>query len=214
MKKHAFKASLYLNGVFVILFLALGFRFKEKIIQKILDTKEKATIVQFGDSIIKEGEWNELLGRNDIKNSGFGGFTTSHFRWLIKKNVIDYEPEICFIKGGINDISVGIPLERIQFNFISLLDTLRSYNILPVVQSTLYQENNPQSKILVDSLNDFLIDYCQENSIQFLDINSKLSTDSGLKAEYSRDGTHLKEGAYLIWGKEMKELLDEIESSR
>lgn len=61
MKKHAFKASLYLNAVFIILFLALGFRFKEKIIQKILDTKEKATIVSNSDFI--DEAVNQLITR-------------------------------------------------------------------------------------------------------------------------------------------------------
>ncbi len=208
MKKYFYKASLILNGIFIILFILIGLKFKEKIIQKLIDKKEKATIVQFGDSIIKGGNWNDLLGRNDVKNSGFGGFTTSHLRWLIEKNVIEFEPKICFIKGGINDIGVGIPLERIKINYMSLIDTLISNNITPIVQSTLYQVDNHDSKIMVDSLNNFLIDYCNQKSIRYLDINSKLSTDNGLKPEYSTDGTHINESAYLIWAKEIKKVLN------
>ncbi len=83
MKKYVYKASLILNGIFIILFILLGLKFKEEIIQKLINKKEKATIVLFGDSIIKGGKWNDLLGRSDVKNSGFGGFTTSHLRWLI-----------------------------------------------------------------------------------------------------------------------------------
>ncbi len=207
MKKIVYKASLILNGVFIILFILLGLKFKEKIIQKLIDKKEKATIVQFGDSIIKGGKWNDLLDRKDIKNSGFGGFTTSHLRWLIQKNVIEFDPEICFIEGGINDIGVGIPLERIKINYKSLIDTLISNDIIPIVQSTLYQVDNPDSKIMVDSLNNFLIDYCNQKSIRYLDINSKLSTDTGLKPEYSTDGTHINGNAYLIWANEIKEAL-------
>lgn len=213
MKKYVYNVSLILNGVFIILFVALGFKLKETIIQKIIDKKEIAKIVQFGDSIIEGGKWNDLLERNDVKNSGFGGFTTSHLRWLIKENVIDFKPEICFIEGGINDIGVGIPLERIKVNYKSLLDTLISYNIVPIVQSTLYQVNNPESKIMVDSLNTFLINYCKQKSIRFLNINSKLSTDTGLNTKYSIDGTHLTESGYLIWGKEIKDLLKEMEST-
>jgi alpha-glucosidase len=207
MKKYVYKASLILNGVFLILFILLGLNYREKIIQKFLDKKEKATIVLFGDSIIKGGEWNDLLDRNDVKNSGFGGFTTSHLRWLIEKNVIEYDPKICFVEGGINDIAVGIPLERIKTNYKSLIDTLISNDITPIVQSTLYQVDNPESKIMVDSLNNFLIDYCNQKSIRYLDINSKLSTDNGLKPEYSTDGTHITESAYLIWGKEIQKIL-------
>lgn len=208
MKKIVIKASLILNGVFIILFILLGLKFKEIIIQKLIDKKEKTSIVQFGDSIIKNGKWNDLLDRKDIKNSGFSGFTTSHLRWLIQSNVIKFDPEICFIEGGINDIGVGIPIERIKINYKILIDTLISNDIIPIVQSTLYQVNNPDSKLLVDSLNNFLIDYCNQNSVKYLDINSKLSTDTGLKPEYSIDGTHLNESAYLIWAGEIKKVLN------
>jgi len=207
MNKYIYKTSLILNGVFIILFIFLGLKFKEKIIQKLIDKEKKARIVQFGDSIIKAGKWNELLDRTDVKNSGFGGYTTSHFRWLIKKNVIEYEPEICFIEGGINDINVGIPFKRIKVNYMSLLDTLISNNIKPIVQSTLYQVGNPKSKIIVDSLNDFLIDYCKQKSIIYIDVNSKLSSKNGLKPEYSTDRTHINEKAYLIWAEELKKVL-------
>lgn len=207
MNKYFCQVSVILNGVFIILFILLGLKYKENIIQKLIDKREKATIVQFGDSIIKGGNWNDLLGRSDIKNSGFSGFTTSHLRWLIQKNVIEFNPEICLIEGGINDIGVGIPLERTMTNYKSLIDTLISNNITPIVQSTLYVVDDPYKRVMVDSLNNFLIEYCDQKSIKYLDINSKLSTDIGLKPEYSTDGTHINENAYYVWAKEIKEVL-------
>lgn len=213
--KLVYRLSLILNGVFIVVFLFLGFRntlFQNNLEkEEKLETEEKVKIVMFGDSITKGGAWNDLLKRNDIKNCGFGGFTTSHLVWLIKGNVIDVKPEICFIKGGINDIGVGIPLSRTKTNYQSLIDTLIAHNIVPVIQSTLYQENNPKSKTQVDSLNNFLIDLCKTRQVTFLDINSKLSNDSGLKAEYSKDGTHLTEAAYKIWSQEVQAQLDIIE---
>lgn len=208
-KKYAYKISLLLNGIFIVLFIILGY----KSIQKLFFQRERSTIVFFGDSIIKGGNWNDLLNRDDIKNSGFPGFTTSHLTWLIKENVIDYHPKICILEGGINDIGVGIPLKRIENNFRSLIDTLISRNIVPIVQSTIYQEDNPNSQILVDSLNSFLLNYCAQKSIQFLDINSKLSTSDGLKPMYSLDGTHITESAYVIWGGEIKRILDEFDDN-
>jgi alpha-glucosidase len=211
-KKHFCALSLIFNGVFIVFILLAGFKFKENILQEFIGRKEKATIVMFGDSIIKGGKWNELLGRNDVKNSGFGGFTTSHLRWLIKKNVIAYSPKYCFLEGGINDIGVGIPLTRVKENYKCLLDTLIANDIIPVVQSTLYQENDSTGRVKVDSLNMFLREYCDSKAIRFLDINSKLSTRTGLKKEYSKDGTHITEDAYLIWNDEIRKILDELES--
>lgn len=151
----------------------------------------------------------ELLGRNDVIKRGFRGFTTSQYRWIIKDSVLNYKPEICFISGGINDFGAGIPLKRTKLNYKTLLETLVSNGVEPIVQSTLYQENNPESKVLVDSLNSYLIDYCRLNNIHFLDINSKLSTEKGLKPAYSRDGTHLKSKAYVVWCNDISKLLSE-----
>jgi len=169
-------------------------------------------IVMFGNSITQGGNWSELLNRNDIKNSGFSGFTTSHFVWIINENVIKAKPKICFLEGGINDIGVGIPLSRTIENYKNLIDTLNVHKIIPVVQSTLYRVNDNFSKPKIDSLNTFLINYCKSHNAYYLDINSKLSDNKSLLSKYSTDGTHLTYEAYKIWAKEINILLEKVES--
>lgn len=171
---------------------------------------EKITIVMFGDSITKGGDWATLLGRSDVKNSGFPGFTTSHLVWLLKENVIDLSPRVCFLEGGINDIGVGVPLDRTKSNYRSLINGLLEHQITPVVQSILYQQDNPESKVQVDSLNSYLKAYCQSKGIYYLDINGKLSSSKGLNAQYTTDGTHINQDAYEIWAAEVRNLLKSI----
>ncbi|MDT0557345.1 GDSL-type esterase/lipase family protein [Ichthyenterobacterium sp. W332] len=213
MNKRIYKFSLIFNTLFIIISLLFIYRYKEYIIQKLIKKSGEAEIVLFGDSIIKGGDWTELLNRNDVKNSGFPVYTTSHLTRIIKRNVIEYNPKICIIGAGINDINVGVPIQRIMINYQSMIDTLLTHNIKPIIQSTLYQENNPHNKILVDSLNYFLYNYCKKKSLHYLDINSELSSKDGLKSEFTIDGTHLTRNAYIIWGNKIKELLIEIESS-
>ncbi|MNI19065.1 GDSL-like Lipase/Acylhydrolase [compost metagenome] len=164
----------------------------------------------FGDSITKGGDWATLLGRSDVKNSGFPGFTTSHLVWLLKENVIDLKPSVCFLEGGINDIGVGIPLDRTKNNYRSLIEGLQEHKIIPVVQSIIYQQDNPESKIQVDSLNSYLRTYCQSQGVYYLDLNAKLSSSKGLNAQYTTDGTHINQVAYEIWATEVKKLLNSI----
>ncbi len=171
---------------------------------------EKITIVMFGDSITKGGDWATLLGRSDVKNSGFPGFTTSHLVWLLKENVIDLSPRVCFLEGGINDIGVGIPLDRTKSNYRSLINGLLEHQITPVVQSIIYEQDNPESKVQVDSLNSYLKAYCQSKGIYYLDINGKLSSSKGLNAQYTTDGTHINQDAYEIWATEVRNLLKSI----
>lgn len=211
LKFNILKTSLILNGILLLTVIFILIEFKEELFSSMDKEVNSVNIVMFGDSIIDDADWGKLLNRNDIKTRGFRGFATSQFRWIITDSVIKYNPKICFLSGGINDIGSGIPVERTKLNFKDLIKTLVSNNILPVIQSTLYQENNPKSKILVDSINNFLKDYCARKNIYFLDINSKLSSNIGLKPEFSSDGTHLTQSAYKIWSSEVTKVLKLIE---
>ncbi|MBN2174323.1 MAG: hypothetical protein JW731_09335 [Bacteroidales bacterium] len=207
--KAYYRISLAVNGLFLITLITLGYLFREDIFRGDGEEVDNPKIVMFGDSLIEMGNWQKLLGQTDLLNHGIGGFTTSHFIWVIHKKVIKYQPEICIMDGGINDISVGIPLDRTIKNYRSLIDTLLLHGVQPIVNSTVYQRNNPFSKVMVDSLNQFLNEYCNQKGVIYLDINSKLSSDKGLKPEYTTDGTHLTPDAYQIWGTEIKRVLSE-----
>ncbi|WP_159732365.1 GDSL-type esterase/lipase family protein [Sphingobacterium sp. 18053] len=203
-RKYIPKMLLFFIGSVLLAGILTGFKWMSD------QNDEKITIVMFGDSITKGGDWATLLGRSDVKNSGFPGFTTSHLVWLLKENVIDLNPRVCFLEGGINDIGVGIPLERTKSNYRSLIDGLKEHQIVPVVQSILYQQDNPESKVQVDSLNSYLNAYCQSKGVYYLDINGKLSSSKGLNAQYTTDGTHINQEAYGIWASEVKNLLKSI----
>ncbi|WP_229213912.1 GDSL-type esterase/lipase family protein [Dyadobacter psychrotolerans] len=122
--------------------------------------------------------------------------------------VIDLHPEICFVMGGINDITVGVSPEKIEANYKAILETLDKNKITPVVTSTLYEQNDTVSQKQVTRLNGFLAYYCQVNKIEFIDLNKFLADSTGLKAEYAVDKTHLNEKAYKIWAKEIAEVLE------
>ncbi|WP_286733023.1 MULTISPECIES: SGNH/GDSL hydrolase family protein [Sphingobacterium] len=203
-RKYIPKVLLFFIGSVLLAGILTGFKWMSD------QNDEKITIIMFGDSITKGGDWATLLGRSDVKNSGFPGFTTSHLVWLLKENVIDLKPRVCFLEGGINDIGVGIPLERTKSNYRSLIDGLKEHQIVPVVQSILYQQDNPESKVQVDSLNSYLNAYCQSKGVYYLDLNTKLSSPAGLKAKYTTDGTHINQEAYGIWATEVRNLLKSI----
>lgn len=85
MKKKMYKISLLLNGILILLLLGLVAKTNKKKEEK----NENPKIIFFGDSLIKRANWNKILERQDIKNSGFPGLTTSHLRWLINEHVLD-----------------------------------------------------------------------------------------------------------------------------
>ncbi|MCE7067856.1 GDSL-type esterase/lipase family protein [Dyadobacter sp. CY326] len=202
-------ASLGLN---VILILAIGifsFVYRDKIMQRFVSVKGNPTIVMYGNSITAQGKWTALLDRTDVLNSGLPGMSTYHFLQLLQSHVIDLHPKICFVKGGINDITVGVSQDKMQGFYKAILDKLLAKKIIPVVTLTVYEQNDPISKKEVDTLNSFLIKYCQQHQIEHIDLNQFISDSTGLKAEFAVDKTHLNEKAYEIWAGEIKRVLKE-----
>ena len=202
------KQLLFISFLFNIIFLlTVAYIFRDKWIQKFVAMKGDSKIVMFGNSLTAQGKWVELLGRTDVLNSGFPGLCTYHFLGLIQANVVDRHPEICFVEAGINDITVGVAQEKIQQNYQVILETLLKNRITPIVTLTLFEQNDPVSKAEVIKLNNFLIEYCQQHKISYINLNPYLADSTGLKVEFAVDKTHLNAEAYKIWGREINRIL-------
>ena len=190
---------------------SIGFvanHYKEDIYQKIINSKNKADIVMFGDSHTAGGEWNLLIGYS-VKRLGWGGYTSDQLRELIKKT-IEYNPKYVFILCGGNDYgSRCFSIDNVIENYTIMADTLRNQNIKPVFQKLFYQVSNSEFNAIIDTINKRLFDYCKKENIDFIDITKGLNEDNHLKLELTRDGkVHLNEKGYKIWSKWIKEYLE------
>jgi len=201
--------SVGFNILLIGAFLVLAFVYRDKILQRFVAMKGNPAIVMYGNSITAQGKWVELLGRTDVMNNGLPGQTTYHFLQLLKTHVINLHPKICFVKGGINDITVGVSLEKVQENYKAILEAIQKNHIIPVVTLTTYEQNDLYSKKEVDKLNRFLVGYCEERNINYIDLNPFISDSTGLKAEFAVDKTHLNQKAYAIWAKEVQKVLNQ-----
>ncbi len=171
---------------------------------------QSSPIVMVGNSITFQGDWKKVLNRNDVTNWGIPGYTTGQIAWTIK-HVIALRPKICFLEGGINDLTLGITPKRIYQNQVGVIDTLLAHGIIPVVQSTIYQYKSSDGNKRVKKANKLLEDYCAKHGIDYLDLNGVLSTGNELKQEITTDGTHLKPEAYTLWA---TLVLEELKKSR
>lgn len=201
-------ASIALNAFLIISICIFAYIYRDKIMQRFVAIKGNPTVVMYGNSITAQGKWTALLDRTDVMNIGLPGMNTYHFLQLLPSHVIDLHPKICFVKGGINDIIVGVSQERMQAYYGAILDKILENKIIPVVTLTVYEQNDPISKMEVDTLNAFLIKYCRQRNVDYIDLNHFISDSTGLKAEYAVDKTHLNEHAYEIWAREIKKVLE------
>jgi lysophospholipase L1-like esterase len=209
--KISYNFLIILNGVLIIVILCAGYKFRTNIYEMI-EPEKSYNIVMFGNSLTAGGQWDAELNRFDIKNSGTKGFTTSHFVWILNGAVLKYNPKICFIEGGINDIGVGIPLTRTCNNYNSIVDTLLKHRIKPILQSTFYV-NYPNDSLnvlynsKVDSLNFYLSTLANKKGITYLNLNQYLSDHGRLRKELNMDGIHINELGYKIWTREVDKIL-------
>jgi lysophospholipase L1-like esterase len=90
-----------------------------------------------------------------------------------------------------------------------MLEMLIRNGITPVVTLTVYERNDPSSKKEVDTLNTFLVSFCTQNNITYIDLNRYVSDSTGLRTEYSADKKHLNTKAYKIWAREISRVLKE-----
>lgn len=202
------KVSYIANVFFLLIIIFLLYTAKDELYQKYIVPNRTNKIVMLGNSLTRDGgKWEFLLKRNDVVNSGVGGFTTKHLIWILKRDVYKYQPQICFVEGGINDLGIGIPVNNIFQNYKTLVDSLKSHNIIPVIQSTIYTEKDKEKNQQVESLNSLVREYAMDNNIDYIDLNQHLSSNNTLKKEYSRDGIHLHKEAYLPWRDEVLKVL-------
>ena len=171
--------------------------------------KPQKKVVMFGNSITYQGNWEEDLKRKDVLKWGVPGNTTGQLIWNIKNVLKDYPgTKIWFIEGGINDISLGVPVERIFENQKTVIDSLQHNHIIPVIQSTILKNNDKVANKKVVKLNKKLQAFCKKNKVEYLDLNIFLSKDGQLIKELSTDGCHLKPEAYLPWAEAVKKVLE------
>ena len=214
-----YRGSIALNAILLIAILLIAYKYREKIYE-LLAPPTSYNIVMLGDALTAKGNWSEELNRADLKNSGTPGYTTSHFLWILNKAVIQYNPKICFIEAGLNDIEFGIPLKRVFSNYEAIVDTLISHQIEPVLQSNYFVDyprnstsNHPNVNetelinVRLDSLNTYLSELAKNKGIIYLDINPLLMENGKLGQNLSLNGVHLNDLGYKIWVQEIDKIL-------
>lgn len=217
MNKTAASLSLILNIILIVVSIILLTNTKDNRSSKVQaeakssshnkyvdeQTEDSVIIVMYGNSITYGGKWQQVLQRTDVANWGIPGYTTGQLIWTIKDFTKKYtSAKICFISGGTNDISLGIPVERIIANQKLAIDSISRCGIIPVLQSTLYQtKNNVDFNKKAMALNKALSEYCNKNNIAYIDVNPVLTRNNVLIDELSVDGCHLTPEAYPRWAK-------------
>ncbi|MEZ8503772.1 SGNH/GDSL hydrolase family protein [Vibrio splendidus] len=169
-----------------------------------------ADLVMFGDSITEWAPWADIFRDVSMVNRGLAGDTTTGMLRRID-TTLNVKPKLVCFMAGINDLAQGYDVEHISQNYIDMLKVWQENDIRILVQSTLYvgsklQGLNPS----VELLNSKISEYCSQQGIAFLDVNSVLSPNQLLSNEYSCDDLHLNAKAYQAWAEVLQPTVAEL----
>ncbi|MEZ9886563.1 SGNH/GDSL hydrolase family protein [Vibrio splendidus] len=169
-----------------------------------------ADLVMFGDSITEWAPWADIFRDVSMVNRGLAGDTTTGMLRRID-TTLNVKPKLVCFMAGINDLAQGYDVDHIYQNYIDMLKVWQENDIRILVQSTLYvgsklQGLNPS----VELLNTKISDYCAQQGIAFLDVNSVLSPNQLLSNEYSCDDLHLNAKAYQVWAEVLQPTVAEL----
>ena len=169
-----------------------------------------ADLVMYGDSITEWAPWADIFRDISMVNRGLAGDTTTGMLRRID-TTLNVKPKLVCFMAGINDLAQGYDVEHIYQNYIDMLKVWQEKDIRILVQSTLYVGSKLQGlNSSVELLNSKISEYCSQQGIAFLDVNSVLSPNQILSNEYSCDDLHLNAKAYQVWAEVLQPAIAEL----
>ncbi len=177
-------------------------------------------VVLLGDSITEGFDVAKYFPGRRVLNRGIGADVIGNNmppddpRGVLQRldnSVFDCAATDLFILIGINDLNSGRSVDSMEAGYRELLKRIREKrpDLRIVVQSVLPTrgEHAKQNAPVVE-FNERLKKLAPEYRCKYLDLHSLMRDGEGrLKADYTQDGLHLTEPAYLIWREQILKAL-------
>lgn len=177
-------------------------------------------VVFIGNSITEE--WVHLhfdfFENNNYTNRGIGGQTTPQFLLRFRRDVIDLNPKVVVINGGINDIAENTGGYNPEFtlgNIKSMAEIAHANGIKVILTSVLPAKNIPWNPLVlyvpekIVALNNDIKTYAEANNFIYVDYYpSMVAPDKSIIAEYTRDGLHVNSKGYFVMEPMIKEAIN------
>ncbi|MEI0558913.1 GDSL-type esterase/lipase family protein [Brachyspira intermedia] len=182
----------------------------------------------YGYMVCRDKVWTKILNdkfaeeNKNIKfiNKGINGDMISGMLVRFEMDCIKENADTVILMGGVNDIFTCKPLEKIENNFINIINKALENNIDIIVFTPIafvkeafsfFESNNIEEfeNILKEYVN-FINDYTSKNNIKSIDVYN-LFTNKILKEnnyyDIFFDGVHLSENGHSVFASEIyKEL--------
>jgi len=165
-------------------------------------------VVFLGDSITELwGKTSPFFPGEPYLNRGIAGQTTAQMLIRFRQDVIDLEPAVVILQGGLADIA-GFTgpssLAQIENNLRSMAELASFHHIRPILvgeppPADFPGRTGPEPVTQIVALNQWVERYCASERFTFLDYYSALVGSNGqMKEGVSDDGVHPNEKGYAL----------------
>ena len=167
--------------------------------QNINKTVERALF--FGDSLTARNDWAAMYPNYEVKNAGVGSNTTYNLLERVDE-IVEWQPDLVFIMGGINDLGQGVSSSQIVGNIEKIIATIQSElpNTVIYLQSILPTDESIIENTKVVEVNSRLESLSESTDIYYVNLYSCFYGTDQIKSElYDESGIHLNRAGYGVW---------------
>jgi lysophospholipase L1-like esterase len=176
----------------------------------------KNAIIFLGNSITERAEWQELLAdsKYPVVNRGIGG--DNSFGILARMDeIVAAKPKAIYLMDGINDQFRKLPHDVSIYNYRRIIRKIKQQSpktkiyiesALPINEDMTKEAYTKGRNVLVPDLNKKIKALAEDEGVTYVDICPLFQDEKGvLKQEFTIDGIHLKQCAYIDWVKYLKD---------
>lgn len=188
--------------------------------KEVMESSNTPDAVFIGNSITEM--WFEtdpqFFTSNNYVGRGIGGQTTSQFLLRFRGDVLDLNPQVLVINGGINDIAQNAGTYNPEFTFgniKSMAEIAQANGITVILTSVLPAANIPWNDAIVDvptkiiELNKNIKEYADNNGITYVDYYSQMVDPSlAMITGYTTDNVHVNGTGYKVMEKLINEAIN------
>jgi lysophospholipase L1-like esterase len=187
----------------------------------------RSCIVFLGDSITEFWDLRTSFPHRAFVNRGIRGQTTGQMLLRFQQDVVDLNPSVVVINGGVNDLNTGLgpnDLKAIEENYKSIAELSLANKIRPVFATVLPinpgvrhlgQLTKPDKNSAIKTLDDWLRAYCIQEHLDLVDYAPLVSDENGsLRSDFSSDGLHPNAKGYAIMATALEKLALDNSSER
>ena len=168
----------------------------------------KNDVLIFGDSFIKNGEWQELLGNPNVKNRGTGWGNSGDIATTSKivdatfaevEGVTKESPKAILLYTGTGDCTGSTDMKTVKANYKALVDKIlqKSPNSI-VYLLTLCFRNNENHNKRIEELNGYMAGFPIEYAnLRFVDTGKQLLNNGEMDSKYIFSNDYIGGLAYV-----------------